>query len=229
MRVVISIILLAGAVASILFLPDEAGWLGLTPSETATVAGFGLLALANLVSLAPHYRGRLGAALAGALAWVAIFGAVMVGYVYRSEVMIATGRVMDEIVPGRVVPSGPGEAVAVRRADGHYAFDMLANGVKLRFMFDTGATNVVLRAEDAARMGLDTARLDYRVSVSTANGRALAAPVTIEALSAGNITQRQVRALVAKPGALHENLLGQSFLERLSGYSVDKNRLVLKQ
>ncbi|MDB5571578.1 MAG: conserved hypothetical transrane signal peptide protein [Hyphomicrobiales bacterium] len=229
MRLIISVILIAGAAVAALILPDEPGWLGLSPGETAAVVGLSLLALANLVSLAPDYRGRLGAALVGALAWAAIFGAAMVGYVYRGEFAAVTSRVMDEIVPGRVVPSNPGEAVAVRRADGHYAFDMVANGVKARFMFDTGASSVVLRAEDAARMGFDVKKLDYRISVSTANGRAQAAPVTIEALTAGAITQRNVRALVAKPGALHENLLGQTFLERLSGYSVEKNRLVLKE
>jgi len=37
-----------------------------------------------------------------------------------------------------------------------------------------------------------------------------------------------VRALVAKPGALSESLLGMSFLERLQSYSVERGRLVLK-
>jgi aspartyl protease family protein len=106
---------------------------------------------------------------------------------------------------------------------------MRANGLTLRFLFDTGASSVVLRAEDAARIGFDPKTLDYRVTVQTANGRTVAAPVVIDALSVGGITQRRVRALVARPGVLHENLLGQSFLQRLSGYSVERNRLVLRQ
>jgi len=39
---------------------------------------------------------------------------------------------------------------------------------------------------------------------------------------------RDVRALVARPGALSESLLGMSFLDRLQGYSVERGRLVLK-
>ena len=39
---------------------------------------------------------------------------------------------------------------------------------------------------------------------------------------------RNVRALVARPGALSENLLGMSFLERLQSYSVERGELVLK-
>ena len=34
-------------------------------------------------------------------------------------------------------------------------------------------------------------------------------------------------ALVARPGALEESLLGMSFLERLRGYTVERGRLVL--
>ena len=229
MRLAITILLLIGVAAAILILPDEPGWWGLSPGQTAGVVAMALLALANLSYVAPTYRGRLGVALLSAFAWIAIFATVSVGYVYRDEMAVATNRVMDEIIPGRAVTSGPGEAVAVRRSDGHFALDALANGVRLRFMFDTGASSVVLRAEDAARLGFDPAKLDYRVTMSTANGRSQAAPVVIEALTAGNITQRRVRALVARPGALHENLLGQSFLARLSGYRVDRNRLVLSE
>ena len=88
---------------------------------------------------------------------------------------------------------------------------------------------VVLRAEDARKLGLDPDKLDYRTPVATANGRTHAAPITLETLSVGDITKRRVRALVARPGALHENLLGQSFLTQLSGYAVERNRLVLRE
>jgi aspartyl protease family protein len=229
MRYVFALILLAGAAIAAVVLPDERGTLGLTPGEGASVVALSLLALMILFSAGSSYRGRIGAAIAGAIAWAAIFAAVMVGYTFRDEMASITNRVMDEIVPGRSVPSGPGEAIAVRRPDGHFVFDMRANGLTLRFLFDTGASSVVLRAEDAARIGFDPKTLDYRVNVQTANGRTVAAPVVIDALSVGGITQRRVRALVARPGVLHENLLGQSFLQHLSGYSVERNRLVLRQ
>ena len=65
--------------------------------------------------------------------------------------------------------------------------------------------------------------------VSTANGKTLTAAATIDALTIGNITQRRVRTLVGKPGALGENLLGMSFLGQLKGYSVTGSRLVLRE
>jgi aspartyl protease family protein len=229
MRYALALILLAAAAAYAVLAPETSEIAGLHPGQVASLMGSAVLLLVIVGSIGAEWRGRIGAAIMGALAWAAIFAAVMVGYVYREDVSSVTVRLIDEIAPGRVVPAQPGEAVSIRRADGHFGFETRVNGAALRMMFDTGASSIVLRAEDAAKIGLDPAKLDYRVPVSTANGRAMAAPVTLEAVTVGNITQNRVRALVARPGALHENLLGQSFLSRLSGYSVERNRLVLRQ
>ena len=56
----------------------------------------------------------------------------------------------------------------------------------------------------------------------------MAATTHLDKISVGPIVIRNVRALVAKPGALSESLLGMSFLERLQSYSVERGRLVLK-
>jgi aspartyl protease family protein len=52
--------------------------------------------------------------------------------------------------------------------------------------------------------------------------------VTLDMLRVGSIAERRVRALVARPGALRENLLGMTFLERLTSYEVRGNRLILR-
>jgi aspartyl protease family protein len=95
-------------------------------------------------------------------------------------------------------------------------------------IFDTGASAVVLRAEDAAQLGINVTRLNYSTKIKTANGTAEVAPVMIDKLVIGNITQRNVIGVVAKEGTLHENLLGQTFLARLAGLNVENNWLVLR-
>jgi aspartyl protease family protein len=70
--------------------------------------------------------------------------------------------------------------------------------------------------------------LNYTAKVKTANGTADVAPITIDTLTIGNITQRAVPGFVAKQGTLQVNLLGQAFLSRLSGYNVERNVLLLK-
>jgi aspartyl protease family protein len=56
----------------------------------------------------------------------------------------------------------------------------------------------------------------------------VAAPVTLDRLTVGSITEQRVRALITRPGLLRENLLGMTFLERLASYEVRNNRLILR-
>ncbi len=89
-------------------------------------------------------------------------------------------------------------------------------GASQDFLFDTGASSVVLTAENAASLGF-TPRPDdeFTARVSTANGPTSAAPIQWTP-SRRSITERNVNAMVARPGALSGNLLGQTFLDRLS-------------
>jgi clan AA aspartic protease (TIGR02281 family) len=128
---------------------------------------------------------------------------------------------------GPNVYTGPNEAVAERGPDGSFTFDAVVNGSHVTMMFDTGATTVALRGEDAERLGINMAKLHYSAKVKTANGIADVAPVVIDTLEIGSITQRHVSGFVAKTGTLQENLLGQTFLARLAKYNVEDNRLVL--
>ena len=114
-----------------------------------------------------------------------------------------------------------------RRLSGEFAVAAKVNGARVTFLFDTGASVVVLTAADARRAGIDTRGLDFDVPVTTANGAAMAAEVRLDSIEVGPIVMRNVRALVARPGALEESLLGMSFLERLKSYAVERGRLIL--
>ena len=121
-----------------------------------------------------------------------------------------------------------GEVSIARRMDGAFVVAGRVNDRDLRFIFDTGASAVVLTAESALALRLQPAPGDYSVPVFTANGRTMAAPVSLPQLAVGSIVEKNVRALVARPGVLHENLLGMTFLERLASYEVRSNRLIMR-
>ncbi len=191
-------------------------------------AAYGLLAVVLAASLIHRYRGRLGAAARDALIWVFIAVAFVAIYAYRDALTPVYQRVMAEVSPGAAITSTPGVAEVARRGDGHFVIRMKANGVDLPFLFDTGATMVVLRAEDARRIGVDASKLSFTEVVSTANGVTRAAEIQLDSLSVGTIAQTRVRALVAREGDLNENLLGQGFLNGLEGYGVENGRLVLR-
>ncbi len=224
------LVLIVVAIALGLFFYDPSGhvFAGLENGQSLSIVAWGLFAMVLLAAIVPRYRGRFSQAVRDATLWVLLFGLFLGIYAYRDRFEPLTARLMAELEPGAVMTPAPGEAAVVRRRDGTFVLDMVADGVKLSFVFDTGASTVVLRASDADKLGIDTKHLTYNREVGTANGRTRAADVEIDSLSVGTIIVRNVRALVAQPGTLDENLLGQSFLERLASYRVEGDRLVLQ-
>jgi len=70
--------------------------------------------------------------------------------------------------------------------------------------------------------------VDHAVPVETANGTAYAAPIRLRSITIGPIEIQGVDALVAKPGALNQSLLGMSFLTRLRSYEFSGDFLTLR-
>jgi aspartyl protease family protein len=220
------LLLLIGALLVGLLAEDAIGeFSALEAAGLLGIGGLSLLMAASIVEgFARHWTyGVQSIAVSGG-----VLIALLVTYASRDELQAVLDRAIGDIAVGRTVVTPEGEVVAARRMDGSFLVRGEVNGRETRFIFDTGASTVVLRAENAASLGIDPERLNYSIPVSTANGAALAAPVVIESLTVGTITERNVRALVARTGVLHANLLGMSFLERLGSYEVRGNRLILR-
>lgn len=113
--------------------------------------------------------------------------------------------------------------------NGHFRVETVINGRRLAMVADTGATSVVLTAEDAKRIGIRPRKDEFTVRMRTANGIAAAAPVTLKNIRVGSIQVRNVNALVAQPGGLGVNLLGMSFIGELRRFELKGDRLTLVQ
>jgi aspartyl protease family protein len=112
---------------------------------------------------------------------------------------------------------------------GQYSTDVEINGVFVRMLVDTGATTVALSADTAQRLGLPLSEASYTALVRTANGVARAAPVVLSAVSVGDIYVPAVQGVVLERRAGHVDLLGMSFLKRLSSVEQKSGRLILRQ
>jgi len=229
MRHVLPIALLALAALALFLVPAETPILGLDHSRFAQGALAGALIFWLLLG-GPWRLGpaNIGRAVGGALTWAALMVALTGLYAYRFEFTDFAGRVIAELNPNEPVVGQGGEVIINQRLGGQFVIPARVNNVAGSFLFDTGASTVVIRAQDAKKMGLQTSALDYDIEVTTANGSAMAAETRLDELAVGPIVLHNVRALIARPGALSENLLGMSFLERLQSYSVERGRLVLK-
>ena len=110
---------------------------------------------------------------------------------------------------------------------GHFEIAATINGHTTPMIFDTGASAVVLTQADAEAAGIDTANLRFTIPVSTANGTGQAAQVRLQQVEIGGIARKNVVAFVAEQDALETSLLGMTFLETLTRYSVSQNSLEL--
>jgi aspartyl protease family protein len=120
-------------------------------------------------------------------------------------------------------------ASIVADAGGQYRARALIEGQDVDVMIDTGATVVALTSETAARLGVALDPSRPRWKMNTANGVALANPVTLRSVSLGAIYMDDVQAVVMPPGASSVNLLGASFLKRLVSVEQRDGTLVLRQ
>ena len=150
-------------------------------------------------------------------------------YSFKDDVKSFGQRIAGTAMPGTAIQRSAGEFAVTRSRGGMFVVDGAVQGAGVRFLFDTGASSVVLTAEDAKRAGITPGDSDFTVRTLTANGVAMAAPVLLDSVSAGGITLSKVRGLVSKPGALNRSLLGHDFLDRLSSYEVRGDQLILRK
>ena len=108
--------------------------------------------------------------------------------------------------------TGPREVVLTRNRGGHYVAPGVINGEPVRFLLDTGATQVSIPQEVANRIGLLRGRPSL---VSTANGTITVYDTRLNDVGLGNIVLHDIGAHI-NPHMLGDTvLLGMSFMKHL--------------
>ena len=191
------------------------------------------------VAFSPATKTLLGEAAS----WVAAASLGAVALTHFDELGACLSRAL-----GVPAPAASGEAVAVAEEhaaapaearaggiieipagdNGHYHAEAEINGRPIRVLVDTGATMVALTHQDAEAVGIYLRPADFTRAISTANGIARVAPVSLDRVSIGDITVRNVRATVSEPGRLETSLLGMSFLGRLARVDIRSGVLFLQ-
>lgn len=206
---------------------DAGAIFGLTQAQTASAIP--LVVIGTLVASAlVGRRHRFGEIISGFVVWIAIGGILVLGYTYRGELQSMGQRVIGALQPGAaIVDPQTGNVHIARSFGGSFLIDSVINGVPVPMIFDTGASAVVLSLKDAQAAGIDTSELTYSVPVQTANGEGRAAPIRLDTIEVGNIVRHDIRAFVVEDNALDTSLLGMTFLETLSRYTVSQDSLEL--
>jgi aspartyl protease family protein len=140
------------------------------------------------------------------------------------------GVMADAPSPDSPKPQSSGYREALLEADarGQYAGEALVNGLPVRMLVDTGASDVFVSASTAARLGL-VPSAGRRRMIQTANGQSTATPAVLRQVSLGGLYMNDVEALILAPEAGEINLLGESFLKRLISVEQRNGLLILRQ
>lgn len=212
---------------AVLISADAGSLVGLSQAQTGQLVPLFILLIVFAAGIFAR-RHRFSDLIGNLVLWAGLFAVALVGYTYRDDLGGIAARVFGELMPGQaIVDREAGTATFRAGRDGHFQVDARINGAKVRTIFDTGASAVVLTPFDARLAGIDTANLDFDIPVSTANGQGRAALVRLDVVDVGGIVRNNVRAFVAEEGALETSLLGMTFLETLTRYSVSSNSLEL--
>lgn len=152
----------------------------------------------------------------------ALWGLIFVGAV------AAAGLWQDirSTVPGHAMVSETGQISVPRAPDGHYYLTLEVDGTPVRFIVDTGASDMVLSLDDARRIGLVTGDLRFTGRARTANGEVSTAPVWLDEVALGPVVHRDVAARVSQ-GEMPGSLLGMGYLSRFASLSIENGRLTL--
>lgn len=158
--------------------------------------------------------------------WSIITFLIILLYSYRYNFSDFKQRILAEISPSSAQINKEGQIIINLSSDGHFYVNIKINGLAVKFMIDTGASDIAINADDARRIGIDLEKLNYDKSYQTANGKSFGASLKIKELEISDIKFYNVSASVSKSD-MGVSLLGMSFLKQFRKYEFYQDRLVL--
>jgi aspartyl protease family protein len=208
-----------------------AAWLFDHFPQTLTGADWGYSAyavgmLVIVMSALMSRRLKLGQMARYAAIWGAIVVVLLVGYTLRDDLAGLWPRLVSEIAPSHAVPTGARTLVLTQSDDGGYYLVGSVNGVPVRFLIDTGSSDIVLSLDDARRVDIDQSKLVFDHSYETANGIGKGAILLVSSVEAGPVRLGQTEVSVNEAPLSH-SLLGMAFLKKLD-FEFKGRQLILR-
>jgi aspartyl protease family protein len=182
-----------------------------------------ILVVSAWVAFTPQHRDRLK----HAFIWACIVLVLVAGYSYRFELGAMRDRIVSTLVPEYGMQADDRSMTFSIADDGHFYVRARIGGVPVRFLVDTGASDIVIAPADAERLGYDLENLLFNRFYTTANGTVRGAAVVLKDFSIGSLRFERIGASVNE-APMNTSLLGMSFFNRLEGYEVTRQQLTLR-
>jgi aspartyl protease family protein len=172
-------------------------------------------------------RFRLGETVRNIAIWSGIALVLAIAFAFQDELRSVYFRLRAELIPGYPVTTSANELVLTQSGDGHFYVIGDVNGTAVKFLVDTGASDVVLSPADAKRLGIDVAELDFSRPYQTANGVGYGAPYRIAHMALGEVELTDVPVSVNQ-APMSESLLGMSVLRNAASMEIRDRKLFLR-
>ncbi|MEP2891001.1 TIGR02281 family clan AA aspartic protease [Tateyamaria sp.] len=193
----------------------------MSSDNIAQLAYLGALALVLGGAFLLSSKLKLSQTLQMAAIWALIFiGAIAVVGLWDD--------LQDDLNPSQTRFDGDGTIEIPRSRDGHYYLTLDINGAPIEFIVDTGASEIVLNADDAKTAGLPAEDLVFLGRAATANGEVRTAPVRLDTVSIGPHTDTNVRAVI-NDGELWQSLLGMGYLQNWGRIEIADGKMRLSR
>ena len=154
--------------------------------------------------------------------------------------MIAIGLAIGFTVPMRKRVQPPAQAVATsdrprevvretrlaRYPNGHFYTEAFVNGKTVRFIVDTGATDVALTLDDARVAGIQVDPAKFEVVGVGASGAVMGQNVSLSEVNLEGKRVRDIRGVVLQ--GLTVSLLGQNYLRQLHSVEITSDTMTLR-
>ncbi len=193
----------------------------MSPESIGSIAYLVLLGAALVMWFIAQNRQSKSKVFQQAMVWGLIFIGIVAAYGLW-------GDIRHDVLPRQSYVAESAEVSVPRAPDGHYYLTLAVNDTPVRFVVDTGATEIVLTQKDAQRIGLDPEALAYLGAANTANGRVRTARVALEDVVLEGFTDSNIPAYVNE-GTMKESLLGMRYLSRFGTIEISDNTLILKR
>jgi aspartyl protease family protein len=190
-------------------------------NDFARLIYLSVLVVAILGSVLISRRGAYGKMFRQAGVWLLIFMG-LVAIVASWQDIRQSGQTTS------FQQSQDGAIIIPKEIDGHFHLTVTINDRPIEFLVDTGASDIVLTRNDAARVGFDPNRLDYWGMANTANGTVRLATIRLETVRLGEFIDKNIRASVNK-APMEKSLLGMRYLSKFRAIEISNDQMILKR
>lgn len=173
------------------------------------------------------FSGKLREKIKHASIWIVVAIVMAAGYSYRFELKEVKVRILSNLAPEYGVAGSERTMEFNIANDGHYYIRAEIGNEQVRFLVDTGASDIVITPRVAERLGYDLDSLPFNRVYQTANGTGRGSNITLPGLRIGDLDLTDVPASVNK-APMNSSLLGMSFFNRLKSYKFENQKLVIE-